>query len=147
MCACFWLLQARMSCMSRRVPSSPATFAGAIFMLSRSSRILSCRSKTTISCVLVASRTYLRAAAVALAGHAQQAGADAVAVVYPYRTEVAETVLAGRAPANLAASAGPDYLFVANPPTGDVTMLDIESRRARLVAAELRRVRQRTGRE
>lgn len=59
-------------------------------------------------------------------------GMDAVAVVYPYSTEVAQTVLAGRAPGAMAASASPGdgYLFVANPATGDVTILDIETSRA-----------------
>ncbi len=62
-------------------------------------------------------------------------GADAVAIVYPYRTEVAETVLAGRAPARMAVSSAPDYLFVANPTTGDVSILEIESRRVIALAA------------
>ena len=61
------------------------------------------------------------------------AGMDAVAIVYPYSTEIAETVLAGRSPGAMAASA--TYLFVANPPTRDVTILDIETRRAIAVAA------------
>jgi len=56
-------------------------------------------------------------------------GADAVAIVYPYRTEVAETVLAGRAPAEMAVSTSPDYLFVASPTGGDVSILEIETRR------------------
>ncbi|MCS7314586.1 MAG: hypothetical protein RMI94_02080 [Bryobacterales bacterium] len=56
-------------------------------------------------------------------------GADAVAIVYPYRTEVAETVLAGRSPADMAVSSQPEYLFVASPPTGDVNILEIETRR------------------
>lgn len=63
------------------------------------------------------------------------AGMDAVVVVYPFRTEVAETALAGKAPAQMAASTSPDYLFVSNPPTGDVTVLDIETRRAIAVVA------------
>ncbi len=55
-------------------------------------------------------------------------GMDAVVVVYPYYTpQIGETVLAGRNPAAMAASQ--DYLFVANPTTGDVTILDIETRR------------------
>jgi len=55
-------------------------------------------------------------------------GMDAVVVVYPYYTpQIGETVLAGRTPAAMAAS--PDYLFVANPTTGDVSILDIETRR------------------
>ena len=61
------------------------------------------------------------------------AGMDAVAIVYPYSTEIAETVLAGKTPGAMAASAS--YLFVANPPTRDVTILDIETRRAIAVAA------------
>jgi hypothetical protein len=61
------------------------------------------------------------------------AGMDAVVIVYPYSTEIAETVLAGKAPGAMAASA--TYLFLANPPTRDVTILDIETRRAIAVAA------------
>jgi YVTN family beta-propeller protein len=57
-------------------------------------------------------------------------GMDAVVVVYPYSTEVAETVLAGHAPGAMAASDRPDYLFVANPQSGDVTILDLPTRRA-----------------
>jgi YVTN family beta-propeller protein len=59
-------------------------------------------------------------------------GMDAVVVVYPYRTpQVAETVLAGRGPGAMAASEGdPGYLFVANPASGDVTILNIRTRRA-----------------
>lgn len=62
-------------------------------------------------------------------------GMDAVVVVYPYRTEIAETALAGKAPGYMAASSSPDYLFVGNPPTGDVTVMDIETRRAIAVVA------------
>jgi len=61
------------------------------------------------------------------------AGMDAVVIVYPYSTEVSETVLAGKAPGAMAASSA--YLFVANSPTRDVTILDIETRRAIAVAA------------
>lgn len=61
------------------------------------------------------------------------AGMDAVVIVYPYSTEIAETVLAGKAPGAMAASGA--YLFVANPPTRDVTILDMETRRAIAVAA------------
>lgn len=58
-------------------------------------------------------------------------GMDAVVIVYPYSTEVDGTLLAGRAPGAMAVSAppGPEYLFVANPQSGDVTVLDIETRR------------------
>jgi len=54
-------------------------------------------------------------------------GLDAVVVLYPYLGEVGETVLAGRRPAAMAAVSTPDvdYLFVANPEAGNVTILDI----------------------
>jgi YVTN family beta-propeller protein len=54
-------------------------------------------------------------------------GMDAVVVVYPFSTEIAETVLAGKAPGAMATSAS--YLFVANPQSGDVTILDMLTRR------------------
>ncbi len=54
-------------------------------------------------------------------------GKDAVAIIYPYRTEVGETILAGRAPAAMAV-VGP-YLLVTNPETNTVTVLDIDTRR------------------
>ncbi len=61
-------------------------------------------------------------------------GGDAVVVVFPYFTpQVAETVLAGHAPAAMAStlSAPParQYLFVSNPKSGDVSILDITQRR------------------
>jgi YVTN family beta-propeller protein len=60
-------------------------------------------------------------------------GMDVVVIVYPYQTEVGETILAGRAPDGLAVSTTPNYLFVANPATGSITVLDIDTRK--LVAA------------
>ena len=64
-------------------------------------------------------------------------GLDAVVVVYPYHTpQVAETVLAGRGPAGMAASnTQPPYLFVSNPSSGEVTILNITTRRVVAVAA------------
>jgi DNA-binding beta-propeller fold protein YncE len=64
-------------------------------------------------------------------------GMDAVVVVYPYHTpQVAETVLAGRTPGAMAASDGePGYLFVANPTSSGVTILNIKTRRAIAVAS------------
>jgi|YelNatPaOPRAMG01_1025707.scaffolds.fasta_scaffold00154_6 DNA-binding beta-propeller fold protein YncE len=58
-------------------------------------------------------------------------GMDAVVVVYPHKTPmVAETVLAGRSPGAMAVSSGkPDFLFVTNPAAGNVTILDVVSRR------------------
>ncbi|MBI4909136.1 MAG: beta-propeller fold lactonase family protein [Acidobacteria bacterium] len=56
-------------------------------------------------------------------------GSDAVAVIYPYLTEVAETVLAGHSPAAMAASYlvddSPEFLFVANPESSQVTILNV----------------------
>lgn len=60
-------------------------------------------------------------------------GRDAVAVVYPYFVpEVAETVLAGSRPGPMAAST--THLFVTNPAAGDVTILNIDTRRVVAVA-------------
>jgi len=59
-------------------------------------------------------------------------GMDAVVVVYPYYTpQIAETVLAGHHPGAMAASIGPSdgYLFVSNEQSGDVSILDIHTRR------------------
>ena len=54
-------------------------------------------------------------------------GMDGVVIVYPYQTEVAETVLAGHAPGAMAVS--DSLLFVASPQSGDVSILDINSRK------------------
>ncbi len=57
-------------------------------------------------------------------------GMDAVVIVSPYQTEVNETILAGNAPGAMATSAGaPNYLFVANPRSGDVTIINIDNRK------------------
>lgn len=56
-------------------------------------------------------------------------GGDVVVIVYPYQTEVGETILAGRTPDGMAVSATPQYLFVANPESGTVTVLDIDTRK------------------
>jgi len=60
-------------------------------------------------------------------------GMDAVVVVYPYQTQVAATILAGRAPGYLAASG--NSLFVTNPASGDVTVLDIRTSQVSVVVA------------
>jgi len=60
-------------------------------------------------------------------------GMDAVVTVYPYQTQVAATILAGRAPGYLAASE--DSLFVTNPASGDVTILDIQTLQVTAVVA------------
>ncbi|HEV2201076.1 MAG TPA: hypothetical protein VGR73_14760 [Bryobacteraceae bacterium] len=55
-------------------------------------------------------------------------GLDAVVIVYPYHIpEVAETVLAGHNPGPMAASQA--YLFVASPGAGNVSILEINSRK------------------
>lgn len=55
-------------------------------------------------------------------------GMDAVVAVYPYYTpQIRETVLAGYSPGAMAASTSPAYLFVANPKSADVSILDIET--------------------
>jgi len=54
-------------------------------------------------------------------------GMDAVVIVYPYQTEVAETVLAGRAPDGMAVT--DTYLLVTNPATNSVTVLNIDDRK------------------
>ena len=64
-------------------------------------------------------------------------GRDAVAIVYPYTAEVAETVLAGRTPGAMAEAQSPDgaFLFVANWISGEVTILDIDTHRVLAVGA------------
>jgi YVTN family beta-propeller protein len=56
-------------------------------------------------------------------------GMDAVAVLFPFTTEIGESLLAGKAPGHMAISAFPQYLFVSNPGSGNVTVLDIQSRK------------------
>ncbi len=63
-------------------------------------------------------------------------GMDAVVVVYPYSTEIAETMLAGRAPGGMAVTdlASSSFLLVANPQTNSVTVLDYDNLGRKLVA-------------
>lgn len=56
-------------------------------------------------------------------------GMDAVVIVFPYTTEIGETILAGNMPDAMAVLASPPYLFVANPATSDITVLDTETRK------------------
>lgn len=58
-------------------------------------------------------------------------GLDAVVIVYPFQTQVAGTILAGRNPGAMAAS--PDLLFVANPDSGEVTVMEIRTHKIRAV--------------
>ena len=53
---------------------------------------------------------------------------DGVVVVYPYyMPQIGQTVLAGHNPGSMAVSTSPGYLFVANPKSADVSILDIET--------------------
>jgi DNA-binding beta-propeller fold protein YncE len=54
-------------------------------------------------------------------------GMDAVVIVFPYNTEVDQTILAGHAPGAMAVT--DRYLMVANPDTSGITVLDVETRR------------------
>ena len=57
-------------------------------------------------------------------------GMDAVVIVYPYRTEVAETILAGHAPGVMAITdTSPSYLLVANPESSRITVFDVDMRK------------------
>jgi len=58
---------------------------------------------------------------------------DAVVIVYPYRTEVAETMLAGHAPDGMAVT--DFYLLVTNPDSNSITVLDFDNLGKKLVAA------------
>jgi DNA-binding beta-propeller fold protein YncE len=61
-------------------------------------------------------------------------GMDAVVILYPYQTEVEETILAGHAPGVMAITdTSPSYLLVANPETSRITVFDVDTRK--LVAA------------
>jgi DNA-binding beta-propeller fold protein YncE len=62
-------------------------------------------------------------------------GMDAVAIVFPYNTEVWQTVLAGRAPGAMAATDTPPFLLVANPDTNSVTVLDLAHQNLSAVVA------------
>jgi DNA-binding beta-propeller fold protein YncE len=63
-------------------------------------------------------------------------GADTVSVVFPYQIpEVAETILAGRTPGAMAVSTDPAYLFIANPSSGDVSILNVRDRKIMAVVS------------
>ena len=56
-------------------------------------------------------------------------GRDAIVIVYPYQTEVAQTALSGRKPGQMACSSTPSYLFVSNPGAGSVSVFDTETQK------------------
>ena len=64
-------------------------------------------------------------------------GSDSLAIVYPYRTEVAETILASRAPRGMTTvtTQDVDYLFIASPQSGDVTIMNIATHKVIAVVA------------
>jgi DNA-binding beta-propeller fold protein YncE len=55
-------------------------------------------------------------------------GQSSIVIVSPFQNQVAETILAGSSPYAMAVAAARNMLFVTNPATGDLTMLDIDSR-------------------
>ncbi len=60
-------------------------------------------------------------------------GMDAIVIVFPYSTEVDQTILAGHAPGvmevtNRYSGRPPAYLMVANPETSGITVLDVDTR-------------------
>jgi len=57
-------------------------------------------------------------------------GLDAVVIVFPYTTEVDQTILAGHTPDSMAVTAkSPSYLMVANPDSNGITVLDVDTRK------------------
>ena len=56
------------------------------------------------------------------------ASQDTIAIVNPYQSEVDQTIIAGRTPHGMAVSARRNLLLVTNPGSGDLTILDIDTR-------------------
>jgi YVTN family beta-propeller protein len=57
-------------------------------------------------------------------------GMDGVVIVFPYTTDVGETILAGHAPGVMTVTdTSPSYLLAANPGSGAVTAIDVDTRR------------------
>jgi DNA-binding beta-propeller fold protein YncE len=56
-------------------------------------------------------------------------GMDAVVIANPYQNEIDQTVSAGHEPGAMAVQAQQNVLLVSNPSTGNVTLLDIDTRR------------------
>ncbi len=63
-------------------------------------------------------------------------GMDAVVILYPYSTEIAETMLAGHAPGSMAVtdSQASSFLLVSNPQANSITVLDYDNTGRKLVA-------------
>lgn len=62
-------------------------------------------------------------------------GVDGVVVVYPYQSQVATTLLSGKAPGPMAVSVAPQFLFVTSPSTGTVSILDVRTQKLAAVVA------------
>ncbi len=62
-------------------------------------------------------------------------GLDGVVILYPYQTEVGETLLSGRSPAGMAIAPSAGLVFIANPPSGEVSVLEIATRKLIAVVA------------
>lgn len=56
-------------------------------------------------------------------------GEDAIAIVSPYQSQIDQTIVAGRTPWGMAVSATRNLLLITNPSSGDLTILDIDTRR------------------
>jgi DNA-binding beta-propeller fold protein YncE len=56
-------------------------------------------------------------------------GLDALVIANPYQNELDQTISAGHEPEAMAVQAQQNVLLVANPSTGNVTLLDIDTRR------------------
>lgn len=54
---------------------------------------------------------------------------DSLAIINTYQIEVDQTIIGGRMPRAMAVSSSRNLLLLANPASGDVTILDIETRR------------------
>ncbi len=62
-------------------------------------------------------------------------GLDGVVVVYPFESQVAATLLSGKAPGPMAVSGQPKLLFVTSPSTDTVSVLDIRTQKLAAVVA------------
>lgn len=56
-------------------------------------------------------------------------GMDAIAIIFPYKFEVEQTILAGRDPGVMACSSDPNYLFVASASSSEVSVLSVDDRK------------------
>jgi len=57
------------------------------------------------------------------------AGEDAIAIVSPFQSQVDQTIVGGRTPYAMAVSTTRNQLLITNPDSGDLTILDIDTRK------------------